>query len=199
MKDSITLYTGRRWPFLNPKPSDVHAADWHALAYIYRYNGSVGPYAVLEHEVRGVWLARSLGLPDHVCLAFAVHDNPEVAPPGDVPGPVIAYLKQHRDATGNEEPILAMREAAEIATYDHCGVLDVFHGEDAELVRQLDAAMLAAEKRDLLAGWADVPLPPWAPKQRIEPMPVERVLYEYHEILEAYAPHLAAEFREGQR
>ena len=56
--------------------------------------------------------------------------------------------------------------------------------------------MLAAEKRDMLRGWADAPLPEWAPSERISPMASGRVLYEYHQILERYAPALAAEFRD---
>lgn len=194
----VTLWSGRRWYFTQPTPEDVHAADWVGLAYVNRYGGAAGPYSVLEHQIRGVWLAELLDLPKLIRRAFAVHDNPEAAPPSDVLGPVVVHLKKLQAETGVADPVLAIRAAAETATYTRCGVLDVFRDpEQSALVHKLDVAMCAAEKRDLLRGWANIVLPEWAPRERIVPMPTHQVLEEYQRVLDRYAPELDAEFREG--
>lgn len=198
MRDTVTLWTGRPWRFAQPCASQVHAADWHALAYINRYGGSVGAYAVMEHQVRGVWLAEDLLLPIPIRVAFAVHDTPETYVPFDIPGPVVAYLRRVQAETGVTDPMLAMRDAVEREVYLKCGVLDIFRDpEQSALVHQLDAAMLAAEKRDLLRGWHDVPLPEWAPRERIRPMHPLDVRAAYLDILKQYAPALAVEFMEA--
>lgn len=195
----ITLWSGRRWPFLRPSPDNVFADDWHSLAYVNRYGGAAGAYSVLEHLVRGTWLALRLGLPDRICFAYSVHDVPEYVPPSDLLGPVVQYLKSLAATSGIVDPVLAMRAAAEAAVYERCGVLDVFQDpEQAAVVHRLDVAMCAAEKRDLVTGCEALLMPEWAPRERIEPMPVDRVLFAYHQILERFAPVLAAEFRAGK-
>jgi len=127
-----------------------------------------------------------------------VHDVPEVGPPGDLLGPLVAHLKETRANGAAHDEVLAIREKAERAVYTRCGVLDVFEDPDQlRIVKKLDAAMCAAEKRDMLRGCADIELPEWAPPDRIVPMAPGKVLVEYRWLLGKYAPLLAAEFREG--
>ena len=76
--------------------------------------------------------------------------------------------------------------------------LDVFRDPELfALVHKLDVAMCAAEKRDLVRGWAGKPVPEWAPKERIVPWGAAEVRERYYRMLAKYAPALAAEFAEG--
>lgn len=194
----VTLWTGRRWHFTNPTVADVHAADWHGLAFVPRFGGAAGPYSPMEHMVRGVELAEGLGLPERVCLAFGVHDIPETYPPHDLLGPFVSYLRAGEAHRADPDPTLWTRSMAEHVVWVKCGVLDVFRDPDLfALVHKLDVAMCAAEKRDLVRGWANKPVPEWTPKERIAPGRAAEVRWAYHRMLAKYAPALAAEFAEG--
>ena len=194
----VTLWTGRHWPFTCPIVADVHAADWHGLSFVPRFGGAAGPYSPMEHMVRGVEIAEALGLPERVCLAFGVHDIPESYPPHDLLGPFVSYLRAGEAQRADPDPTLWIRSMAEHAVWVKCGVLDVFRDPELfALVHKLDVAMCAAEKRDLVRGWAGKPVPEWAPKERIVPWGAAEVRERYYRMLAKYAPALAAEFAEG--
>ncbi len=194
----VTLWTGRKWPFACPTVADVHAGDWHSLAFVPRYGGAAGAYSVMEHLVRGVRQARHLGLHERIVLAYAVHDIPECYPPADMLGPVVRELQRVEAATGVPDPTLRMRAAAEEAVWAKCGVADIFREPaSAALVHRLDVAMCAAEKRSLVRGNEALVLPEWAPTERIRPMDPAVVLLRYHAILKRFAPALGREFEDG--
>jgi len=195
-----TLWTGRSWPFTCPTPADVHAADWHGLAFVNRYGGAAGAYSVMEHLVRGIEVARAIGLSRRLVLAYGLHDVPEVGAPSDLLGPLVAHLQRHEARTGHTDEALRLRALAEDATWEKCGVLDVFRDQDqCAIVHRLDVAMCAAEKRDLLPGWASAAAHPWSPREVIRPMDPRTVRLAYAKFLEEFAPPLAREFAEGWR
>jgi len=115
-----------------------------ALSRKNRFNGhSVYPYSVAQHCVEGAGL-----LKEDAALAFLLHEVSEVYLP-DIPTPIKPYLHVATPKGAMTWSALEGRHAA--AIFAALGVARLLPLLSSPEVHAMDLAMLAAEKRDLMA------------------------------------------------
>ncbi len=178
----VQTLSGRHWYPFSPRAEDVSFHDLRALSRICRYGGhtAAGFYSVAEHAVRCAWLVRDWNGTALECLAALHHDSHEAYPPGDQLGPFLRAMRD-RDACAamGLSPaafagLLAVEARAKAAVRTALGVADTFSdSRAAALVKRADMAMLATERRDLMApsdvDWGALHEPsskliaPWSP------------------------------------
>lgn len=170
MKAIIQTYSGAFLDVLNPDPALITLEDIaHALSLRNRFTGHTRvAYSVAEHCFLGSYAPRE-GLPtggraaSDRELAFLLHELDEVFLP-DIAGPLKPYVSL------NGEPWAAISRKHKRACRKALG-LEPGVAEEGDDTREIDARMLATERRDLMhpndgPEWAWLPEPyHW----RIEP------------------------------
>jgi hypothetical protein len=134
----------------------------------------VSGYSVAQHTVIG---SRLIAPP--FALAFLIHEFSETYLP-DIPKPLKSLVRVL--TAGPESPTIAWEELESQHADVMCGALGLMHVRpliDSPEVKEMDLAMLALEKRDLMgvepAPWG-LPVPPPANFEgRLEPWPEENV------------------------
>lgn len=169
----IETFTGKKFYFLNPDPTDVDIEDIaHALSNNCRYTGHTADfYSVAEHSV-----IVSLLVEPANALAGLLHDSSE-AYLTDVASPIKPYLANYRDMEDTIMKVIA-------AKYK-------FDWPLAEDIKDADAVQLKTEAKYLMRskgkGWADLyptkrefgKVPNCLPPHIAEAMFLER----YHELV----------------
>ena len=150
----IQTLTGRTWYPVAPQAEDVCDEDVAgAIAKVCRFGGhSTDFYSVAQHSVLVARLLKQSGASAAIQLQGLVHDAHEAYPPGDVLAPVKRIDFMHGGKMLERRAALAVR-----AYFGVPGDLD-------RAVVHADLAMLAAERRDVMAPsmvvWGDLPVPP---------------------------------------
>ena len=110
MDSTITTWSGRKFSFLNPEPTDIVIEDIaHALSLQCRFNGhSTEFYSVAEHSVGVCRLVESMGEGRNIVLTALLHDAAE-AYLGDVVSPLKHRLPDYRKFENVIEAAIAQR------------------------------------------------------------------------------------------
>lgn len=149
--------TGRRVDFLNPDPKQIDLEDVaRALGGACRYvGGTTKHYSVAEHSCRiSGWLSNT-GAPLEEVLAAHFHDAPE-AYMGDIPFPLKQAMPEsvrHWYKTVETRLAAAMEVAFELPP----GLISA----PSKIVRDLDAAIVVSERKQLLNIGGQVSFDGW--------------------------------------
>lgn len=140
MPTFIQTFTGREIDLEKFSASDiVHFDIAIPLSRIARFNGHTREfYSVAEHSVLAALVAASERLDPATILAALLHDAHEA-----YTGDWISPVKQHAGPK-----LLGIADDIQAVIYDFYGCRD--HNQQA--VKEVDLALLHAERRDLLAG-----------------------------------------------
>lgn len=139
VKNTIRLRSGCYFDFVDPQPDQFTLRDIAgALSKICRFGGQIERfYSVAEHSVMCAEQAEADGFPLDTQIAALMHDAAE-AFVGDVVKPLKIMLAEYPAIEDRVESVIA-----EKFTID-------FRGE-REVVREIDRAMLIAERRQLFS------------------------------------------------
>ena len=140
MPTFIQTFTGREVDLESFCAADiVHFDIAIPLSRIARFNGHTREfYSVAEHSVLAAIIAQHERLDPATILAALLHDAHEA-----YTGDWISHVKQHAGAK-----LLGIADDIQAVIYDFYGC----QKHDRQAVKQIDLALLHAERRDLLAG-----------------------------------------------
>lgn len=162
--DWIQTWSGRTFFPTDPRPEDVFIEDIaNALSKICRFGGHVRKfYSVAQHCVLGA-LELEKRLPHGPCLAFLLHDASETYVQ-DIPRPL-----KHQEEMSEYRKI--EDRVSQVIYGKYCQPDWLCYGA----LKEMDNALLATEKRDLMAPcsyhWSNLPDPlprkirPWSPRK----------------------------------
>lgn len=157
-------YSGKAFPLVDTKPSDIDPHDMaFQLAHINRFCGAGGVVSVAQHSIGVAQL-----MPPDFELYGLLHDAHEYAM-GDITTPTQKALEFY----GGPQVHFALqtlKRRIDEAVYTWAGLLWPVPEYIAEMVHVADQRMLVTEKRDLLVR---APMP-WG-FEHIEPVP-ERIV-----------------------
>jgi 5'-deoxynucleotidase YfbR-like HD superfamily hydrolase len=140
VKNTIRLRSGCYFDFINPQPDQFTLEDIAgALAKICRFGGQCPQfYSVAEHSVHCAWQAYADGHDPETCMAVLFHDAPE-AFCGDVVKPLKIMLSEYKGIEHRVEQVIG-------------DALDIDFNHHAKVIREIDHAMLIAERRALFSA-----------------------------------------------
>lgn len=147
----IQTASGRKFPLINPKPTDVYWPDvaFH-LAHINRFSGAGGTYSVLQHLVHPLRYLREEDRP-----YWLLHDAHEFAIT-DIPTPAAAAFDHKSTEKHVVKPaISAVKCGIDKALYASVGIQWPPSDETIEIIKNVDETMLLTECRDILGGQVD--------------------------------------------
>ncbi len=139
MRDYIQLITGKRFPFLNPKPEDINIlAVACGLSHQCRYAGQIKQFfSIAEHS-----LQLSYAVPSEYAKWALLHDAAE-AFITDIPSPIKAHLPEFIEIENK-----VMEAVCDAFSIDR---------EMPEIVKEYDARICVNERANLLTplegGW----------------------------------------------
>ena len=170
----IQTASGRKFPLIDPKPTDVYWPDvaFH-LAHTNRFSGAGGAYSVLQHLVHPLRYLREEDRPH-----WLLHDAHEFAIT-DIPTPATAAFDRKATEKHVVKPaIAAVKCGIDKALYASVGLPWPPSDETLEIIKYTDEAMLLTECRDILGGQVD----DWGFSPAVLPYP---------ERIKRWEPHLA--------
>lgn len=137
VNNTIRTRSGRYFDLANPKPEQFTFADISgALSKLCRFGGHlIGMYSVAEHSVHCAAIAQADGLAEAAQRAVLLHDAAE-AFTGDIVKPLKIMLSEFPAIERRIEACIAAKFGVDFDAW-------------ADVVREIDRAMLIAERRIL--------------------------------------------------